>query len=215
MPVSVCLGLPTGPARGELARLGTPSAEPRRSAGCSRGEGSDGQSRQTQVAGPTWLPWKGLFKKQLLLAIACSGTSDKAATPFGLRLQGEAARRREVSLSLATGKACGRGSCHPHTPLTCPGRFPPAGRSRNQHRNCCQAAEVRGQPTASAVLSHFRTTEFPVTGEPRVSPSGLTPRPATSPPGTSSAPPGPAQDPLGSPQDGTGQTSAVFPSLPL
>lgn len=81
---------------------------------------------------------------------------------------------------------CGQGSCHTHISLTCPGRFPLAGRSRNQHRtqhrNRRQAAEVRGQPTASAVLSHFRTAEFTVTGEPRVSPSGLTPRSATSPP---------------------------------
>lgn len=64
MPVSVGLGLPTGRqqtlppgARGAGSPGDTESG-----AAASRGEGSHGQSRQTQVAGPTWLPWKGLFK---------------------------------------------------------------------------------------------------------------------------------------------------------
>lgn len=96
MPFSTCVELTSG-EHPELPCLGT-LQEPQHFGGCSKVKAVADKRTQTQVVGPFWLPWKGLFnKKKKLLKDACSGMNDKATNPFGLWLKGEAARHKETS----------------------------------------------------------------------------------------------------------------------
>lgn len=113
------------------------------------------QRSQTQAEGPIWLSWKGLFKKQLLLKEACSGTNDEAMKPFGSRLKEEAARHKEVYLCDSPwGKRLARPPPGVHLPS--PSQLVNARRTQMTRIILGQqlAAEMQGQPTASDILKH-------------------------------------------------------------
>ena len=137
MPLSVCLELTTSgertvpPCARRAALPWDMSQETQRSAGCS--EIKAVMDKEARLKRQVQFGFLGrvYLKKQLLLKEACSGTNDKATKPFRLRLKGEAARHKEVSLcDLPWGKRLARPPAPCPSPLTSAGQFINARRTR-------------------------------------------------------------------------------------